>query len=222
MRITLLTIAALAASLFSAPLGATAQTEPASTTLRIVHAAAGAPGVDVYLDGQLALESRDFFSEASIALTPGDHEVLVVGEGQAASPALVGKRIDPDRGDTYTLVLIGAGENVSGLLLKDRSSAPEPDEARVRIVHAADGVGPIDLAVAGGEPFLQDAILGSATYVDVAPGDYAFDLTSSATGAELLQTLNLSFTPGWAYTLVVTGDSPESIWVQAIVDRTGS
>lgn len=55
----------------------------------------------------------------------------------------------------------------------------------------------------------------------MSPGTYAFDLAAGDTGAELLQTLDLSFTPGWTYTLVVTGDSPESLWVQALVDRTG-
>lgn len=218
-KLSLLFLAALAALLVAAPRGAAAQTAAAPASLRVIHAAAGGPGVDVYLNGKAALSSRDYFSEGRISLTPGDYDVLVAREGEAAARALVGKRVFVDAGEAYTLALIGAGKNVRGLLLKDRTGAPEPDEARVRIIHAAGGVGAVDVAVAGGEPFLQDAVFGSSNYVDVAPGTYAFDLAAGDSGAELLQTLELTFAPGWSYTLVVTGNSPEDLWVQALVDR---
>ncbi|NTU85998.1 MAG: DUF4397 domain-containing protein [Chloroflexales bacterium] len=219
MRKLSLALAVLTALLFVAVRGASAQTEPTSAaTLRIVHAAIGAPGVDIYLDGQAALKSRDFFSEGALSLAPGDHEVLVVRAGEAPASAFVGKRFNADAGEAYTLALIG-DNNVRGLLLKDRTSAPESDEARVRIIHAATGVGAVDVAVAGAEPFLQDAVFGSSTYIDVPIGTYAFDLAAADTGVNLLQTLEFSFEPGWVYTLVVTGNSPESVWVQALVDR---
>ncbi len=218
----LLALAALAALLLVAPIGARAQTGPAAggATLRVIHAAAGGPGVDVYLDGQAALTSRDFFTEGTIPLTPGEHEVVVVRAGEAPSRVLVGKRIDADQGDVYTLSLIGSGNNVRGLLLQDKTGAPEPDEARVRIIHAAEGVGTVDVAVADGEPFLQDAVFGSSTNIDVPPGTYAFDLAAGDTGADLLRSLDLTFAPGWTYTLVVTGNAPENLWVQALVDRS--
>jgi hypothetical protein len=219
MRKLLPILAALTALLVVAPRGAQAQTQPAAATLRVLHAAAGAPGVDVYLDGQQALESNDFFSEGAQSLNPGDHEVVVVREGQAAGQPLVGKRFFAEAGDSFTLTLIGSGSTVRGLLLKDRKSTPEPDEARVRIIHAADQLGPVDVAVADGEPFLQDAVFGSANIIDVAPGSYAFDLAAGDSGADLLRTVELNFQPGWSYTLVVTGDSPENLWVQAVVDR---
>jgi hypothetical protein len=219
MRKVLLLLAALAALLVVAPGAAQAQTQPAAATLRVVHAAAGAPGVDVYLDGQLALESNDFFSEGTQSLTPGDHEVVVVREGEDAGRALVGKRFFAEAGDSFTLTLIGSGNTVRGLLLKDRSGSPEADEARVRIIHAGDQLGPVDVAVADGEPFLQDAVFGSSTIVDVPTGSYAFDLSAGDSGADLLRTVELNFQPGWSYTLVVTGSTPENLWVQALVDR---
>lgn len=219
MRRLILALAALAALLVAAPQGAQAQTEPAAATLRVIHAAAGAPGVDVYLDGQEALSSRDYFSEGTIALSPGTHDVLVVGEDEGTGDPLVGKRIAAQAGESYTLTLIGAGANVRGLLLKDRTGAPEADEARVRIIHAANNAGPVDVAVADGEVFLDNAVFGSATYVDVAPGTYAFDLTAGNSGAELLRTVELSFNAGWTYTLVLTGASADGLWVQALVER---
>jgi hypothetical protein len=216
-RVIALTFAAFAALLLVVPQSTGAQTSaPTTAKLRVVHAASGAPGVDVYLDGQSALESRDFFSEGSLDLTPGVHNVAVVAEGEDPAAPLVGKRLDVLAGESYTLALIGSGDTVRGLLLKDRTAAPEADEARVRIIHAADQFGPVDVAIANGEPFLEDAVFGSANYIDVGPGSYAFDLRDGTTGAELLQTLDLTFTAGWRYTLIVTGSTPEDLWVQAI------
>jgi hypothetical protein len=222
MRIVLLAFAAIAALLVAVPGAARAQTDPAGASLRVIHAAAGGPGVDIFVDGQQALNSRDFFSESRAPLAPGDHDVMVVAEGGAMASAVIGKRIFVKPGDTYTLALIGAGQNTRGLLLKDPTSNPEPDEARVRIIHAADGVGAVDVAVADGEPFLRNAAFGSVNYIDVPPGSYALDLSAAGTGAGVLRTLPLAFEPGWTYTLVITGDGPDTIWVQALVDRTGS
>jgi Domain of unknown function (DUF4397) len=219
MRKFLLTFAALAALLIAAPRGAEAQTETGvSPRLRVIHAAAGATGVDLYLNGQLTVESNDFFSEQIETLTPGEHDVLVAREGDAIDRAITGKRFFATNDDVFTLVLIGSGETVRGLLLKDRTSTPGPGEARVRIIHASDEMGPVNVAVADREPFLLGAVFGTANYIDMPPGTYAFDLSAGDSGAALLRTLELTFNPGWTYTLIVTGDSAENLWVQALVD----
>lgn len=219
MRKILLALAALAALLMAAPHGALAQTaSDRAPVLRVIHAAAGAPGVDVIVDGQTAMESNDFFSEDNKTLAPGLHDVLVTVAGDNADLPLVGKRFFATDDDVFSLVLIGSGENVRGLLLKDRTTPPEADEARVRIVHASDQLGAVNVAAGGGQPFLRGAVFGTANSIDVAPGTYALDLSAAEGGASLLRTVDLTFNAGWSYTLVVTGDSPENVWVQAVVD----
>jgi hypothetical protein len=221
MRKLLLVLAALATLLIAAPRGAEAQTSSGrAATLRVIHAAAGGPGVDVYLNGQAVMQSNDFFSEDTETLTSGEHDLLVTLEGESTDNVIVGKRFFATDDDVYSLVLIGSGSNVRGLLLKDRTSAPEPDEARVRIIHASDKLGAVNVAIADNEPFLQGAVFGSSNYVDVPPGTYSFDLSASDSGADLLRTLDLTFNAGWTYTLVVTGDTPANVWVQALVDTS--
>lgn len=223
MRKYLLVLAAMAALFIAAPRGAQAQGESGrAPVLRVIHAAAGAPGIDVFVNGQVAMESNDFFSEDSETLAPGQHDVLVAAQGEGIDSPLVGKRFFATDDDVYSLVLIGSGEDVRGLLLKDRTSAPEPDEARVRIIHASDQLGPVNVSSAGSAPFLQGAGFGSANSIDIAPGTYALDLSATEGGASLLRTTDLVFHAGWSYTLIVTGESPENLWVQAIVDTTAS
>jgi hypothetical protein len=223
MRIIAIAAAALAALAALGPGAAQAQAQAeGQATLNVIHAAAGAPSVDVYVDGEAALSSRDYFSAGTIELAPGAHEVRVVREGAGPESVLVGKVVTADAGDAYTLALLGSADGVRGLLVEDSTSAPEADEARVRILHAATGTGPLDVAVADAEPFLADAVFGTATYIDVPAGAYALDLADAASGEGLLRTVDLTFAPGWTYTLVVTGSSDADVWVQATVDRQGS
>jgi hypothetical protein len=224
MRIIAIAAAALVALAALGPGAPEAQAQAeGQATLTVLHAATGAPSVDVYVDGAVALSSRDYFSAGTIALAPGAHEVRVVREGAGPERVLVGKLMTVDAGDAYTLALIGPGDGVRGLLVENSTSAPEADEARVRILHAATGTGPLDVAVAdAAEPFLDDAVFGTATYIDMPAGTYALDLAAGRSGAELLRTVDLTFNPGWTYTLVVTGGSADDVWVQATVDRQGS
>ncbi len=218
MRIIAIAAAALVALAAVGPGATQAQAQEGNGTLSVIHAAAGAPSVDVYVNGEVALSSRDFFSAGTIDLAPGYYEVRVVEEGASPDDVLVGKVVTVDENDAYTLALIGTTDGVRGLLLENSTSAPEAHEARVRILHAATGTGPLDVALADSEPFLDDAVFGTATYIDMPAGTYALDLASSE-GEALLRTVDLTFNAGWTYTLVVTGASGEDVWVQATVDR---
>lgn len=212
-------LAALATILaLAVPFGARAQTQPANGTLRIIHAAAGAPSVDVLIDGQRALASRDYFSVSSaIDLQPGSHEVRLVRPGE--SRTLIGKVLDIEPGEAYTLAVIGSDGDLQGVIYEDSASRPEAAEARVRIIHAAPGAGTVDVAVAGQAPFLTNAVFGQAAYSDLPAGTYPLDLSRG--GQSLLRTVELTFVPGWSYTLVVTGDQLSDVWVQASVDGIG-
>jgi hypothetical protein len=223
MRIIAIVAAALVALAAFSPQAAQAQAQPAAPgMLGVIHAAPGSPAVDVYVDGVAALTSRDYFSAGMIDLTPGTHQVAVVAEGASPSSVLVGKTVTVDPGEGYTLTLIGAPGEVTGLLTAISTSQPEADEARVRIINASLA-GPVDMALADvAEPFLNDAAFGSATYIDVPAGTYAYDLTDATTGADLLRTVELTFNAGWTYTLVVTGANAKDVWLQSAVDRVGS
>lgn len=222
MRKLLAAFAALAVALaLFAPLGVRAQAQEETGILRVIHSAAGAPGIDVFVDGQRAVESQDYFSVSSnIRLQPGTREVRVNPSGAGSANPLIGKVVTVEPGEAYTLAVIKQGSGIQGLLLEDSTSSPEAGEAQVRIIHAAPGAGAVDVSVAGSQtPFLTNVGYGAATYVDVPPGSYSLDLSRADTGDSLLRTLQLQLLAGWTYTLVVTGDRPDDLWVQAIVDR---
>lgn len=221
MRFVAAMLAALIGLTIVAPQAASAQPEQSGGYIRVIHAAAGVPALDVFVDGQRVLESLDFFSvRGPLAVAPGTYTVSLAPSGAGADAALIAKVVTVDANDGFTIAAIGSGSSLTGLLLEDSLSNPEPDEARVRIIHAAPGAGPIDVQLAdAAEPFLRDVPFGAATYVDMPTGTYALDLLDSDSGESALRTVELNFLPGWTYTLVVTGNSADDLWVQANVDR---
>ena len=221
MRFVAAMLAALIGLAIIAPQAAFAQVEQTGGYIRVIHAAAGVPAVDVLVDGQRAIESQDYFSvRGPVAVAPGTHTVSVVPAGAGAEAAVLSEVVTVDANDGFTIAVIGGADSLEGLLLEDSVSSPEADEARVRIIHAAPGAGTVDVKVAGAaEPFLTDVGFGAASYVDVPAGSYGLELVDAASGASALRTIDLAFVPGWTYTLVVTGQSVEGLWVQANVDR---
>jgi hypothetical protein len=221
MRFVAAMLAALVGLAIIMPRAAFAQVEQTGGYLRVIHAAADVPAVDVLVDGQRAIESQDYFSvRGPLAVAPGTHTVSVVPAGAGAEAAVLSEVVTVDANDGFTIAVIGGADSLEGLVLEDSISSPEADEARVRIIHAAPGADLVDVKVAGAaEPFLTDVPFGAATYVDVPAGTYALDLLDAESGASALRTIDLTFIPGWTYTLVVTGASAESLWVQANVDR---
>lgn len=201
-----------------------AQPPAAQSTLRFIHAAPDLAGLDLFVDGQLMLSSRDYFSASqSLPLSPGRHEVLVVPTGQRQANALSGEIVNLATGQAVTVLMLGDTANPESVLLEDKMGKVEPDEARIRFIHAAEPVGPLDIRLPDAqEPFLRNATFGSAAYVDVPVGSYALDLMVARSTRTLLRTLPMRFEAGWTYTLVITGDTAENLWVQPLIDRVGS
>lgn len=223
MRSIAAILAVLTGLLLAVPHAAQAQTQQQIFgTLRVIHAAPGAPGIDVFVDGQRVLNSRDYFSVSSgIALQPGSHEVRMTVAGDNVDKTLLGEVISIKGNDAYTIAVIGQPDNLQSLVLSDNTSQTNPGEARIRVIHAAPSIGSVDIGRAGVQPpFLTNAPFGTAGYVDAPAGTYAFDIFRAGTNEPLLRSIDLQFISGWTYTLVVTGESTNNIWVQALVERT--
>ena len=63
---------------------------PGSACVVLVHAAAGAPDVDVYVDGDVAVEGLAFGAASPyLGLAPGEHQVQVIAVGATREEALL-------------------------------------------------------------------------------------------------------------------------------------
>jgi len=201
----------------------TAMAQAAQSRLRVMHDSPDAGTVDVFVDGERAFQNVPYSTTTDYqSVPPGQHRVQVAPAGKSANKSVIDVTIDLRRGTPYTVLALGKLANIKGQLLADTNKVPPAGNARVRIVHAAAGVGPVDVYPSGSEtPVLTSQYFGSADYINIPAGTYAFDVKLAGSSETVLTSQQLRFEAGWVYSLVVTqpttGDAKPL--VRASVDR---
>lgn len=203
---------------------ASAQT-PTPGQLRLGHLSPSTPAVDIYLGppGAVALLAGDAGYGAVTgyrSLDPGRYDVELRPAGAAAdsAPALT-SAVDVAPGSVQSLLFFdtGAGGAAQGQLLADDLTAV-PRSGRVRVVQAADGIGPVDVQAAGGPRLATDLAYGTTTdyaVVEARPWDVAI-----AAGGRTVQAV-LDVAAGSVSTVVVTTDPQGALTVTPLVDLPG-
>ena len=148
-----------------------------SAAVRVGHLAQGGPNVDIYIDGNQALQGVEAGTVSSYATLPsGEHQVDVYEEGQGPSEGESGGDVDAqpltsssvtlEAGQYYTVLATGAqGQGQTGgqtggsgeegmsvqlqVLTDDLSSLPPAGSALVRIVHAAPSAPSVNVVAQG-------------------------------------------------------------------------
>lgn len=152
----------------------------AQSRVRVVHASPDAPPVDIYVDGQKALEGIPFGDYSDYVTVPsGQHNFAVFVGGTMTKVAETNPTLSP--GQDYSVIAIGfAGKApaLSLLLLYDTTADPGPTSAKVRVVHAAPSAPAVDVywsspyqTLANRTPVLAGVPFGAASgYLTVSPG----------------------------------------------------
>lgn len=203
----------------STPVLAQDATAEADATLRVIHAAPGAPAVDVLLDGQTLLHGVAYGTASSYAtITPEEHRVQIIPTGQTADAAVVDETIDAAPGQAYLLAVFGLLNEIGGDVYEIDLSEIEPGNARVRLINFSPDAGEIDLLETGGDEWFGDVELGDASdYRDIAPGTYSADVRG-ADDRVLLTVSELPFAETRVYDVVVLGQiADDSLALQSLV-----
>ena len=194
-------------------------TAEADATVRVIHAAPGAPEVDVLIDGQPQLAGLAYGTASQYAtLTAEEHRVQVVPTGQTADAAVVDETIDAAPGQAYLLAVYGRLNEIGGAVYDVDLSEIEPGNARVRLLNFSPDAGAIDLLETGGDEWFGDVELGDASdYSDLAPGSYSADVRGA--DDQVLETIaNLTFEETRVYDVAVLGQvADDSLVVQSLV-----
>lgn len=198
--------------------GITGVTNP---TVRVVHASPDAPAVDVLVDGQPIAQDVAFGSATEYApLSPGDHQVQVVPTG--GGDPVIDQTITLDGQAAYILAVVGQAAEAQ-LQVNQVNVDPVPSgQARFRVLHAVPDGPAVDVAIAGVEEPLVDAIgfQGINDYQDIAAGTYDLEVRSDDGGAVLASAPQVQFEAGQAYDLVAIGQaSAGNVSVLALATR---
>ena len=198
--------------LAAAALSLTVNAQTGSSWVRVVHASADAPNVDVAVNGNVvfeALPSKGF--TAYTALPAGTHTIAVqvAGTGQT----VLTDSITLQAGSWYTFYAMGkvsGGANPLQLRGTGDDSTAAQGQVRFRVVHAAAGAPAVDVyatapysALGSSTPILREVPFGVGSgYFNVPGGLYQARVAVAGTRTVAISSMPLSLAGGTVRTIV--------------------
>jgi predicted RNA-binding protein len=192
-------------------------------TLRVAHFAEDAPAVDIYVNGDVAVEDVAYPAVSSfLELGAGTYTVDVVPAGAALADSVLSADVTLEAGQAYTAAAVGllSRPDITPLkivLLEEDYSAIVPGESRFSVFHTSAGAPPVDVLV-NGEVFVASlaypGTLGDNDgYVDfdVLSGTYDIQVTAAGDPETVLIDLpGTELAPGNQY-FIAAINSPDNI-----------
>ncbi len=179
----------------------------APVRVRLVHAVSDAPPVDIYIDGALAASQLSFASNtAYISLPEGDHTITVT----AAEATIAETTLSASLGQTLTTVVLGTAASPEIYVFEDDLSPLVLGNVRVNAIHAANGVGSVDVVLPDGSPVLQSLdYAGSSGGIDIPANTYPLAVVASGSPVDqaIVAPTDFRLNAGMLCRLVVLSDT---------------
>lgn len=125
-----------------------------------------------------------------------------------------------DAGERYSLVAVSAGTDSVRLQLVRDDLTPPDGRARIRVIHALRGEGPLTVRAGGvAEPVLGAVTFGADVgHADIEPVETTIVVRGDESGRELMRR-KVKLVAGHAYTIVITGDGGRRVDAIVIDDQ---
>ena len=197
--------------------------------LRVVHASADTPAVDIIVNDDLMAPLVDALTYPNFAPAPtgfvevpaDTYDISVVDDATQTAEPINLDGVALDAGVTYDILAINEFANVAPLILTDDYRRLET-AAKVRIIHAstaADAASPMGVDIYVTDPtvtdltglmptidnFMYEANTG---FIELAPGDYVVTVTADGSTMPLIQTPTLTLDANGIYTAIARDPDP--------------
>jgi hypothetical protein len=186
--------------------------DDAPASVRVAHLSPNAPNVDVYVDGEAALEDVPFGAVSGYLDVPaGEREVEITAAGDPDTVVFSGAV--PVEADTaYTVAAAGeigdgADQPFEPLVLTDDREAPGGDTARLRAVHASPDAPAVDVTVEAGDTLFDGVAYRESGTVEVPANDYTvqFRGDTESNDGDVVADFDVSLNGGTGYTAFAVG-----------------
>ena len=215
--------------------------------LRVIHAMADAPAVDLVVDGRTVAEGVSYTHASAFAdVAAGPAAIELRLAGGAGTHALQGG--DLEAGERYTL-LFGAAALADGLALiadtatgvpttppptspADTGAIPGESKVKIRVIHNAPTAPPLDLYVTGAdgdlagitpaiEPFRYGVGLAPEFpgYMERDPGVHRIRFTADGTTDVLFDTGPVSMAAGQVRSFILFSSDTAGIGIAVVRER---
>lgn len=209
-------------------------TDQSTTYLRVAHASADAPPVDVYLDNDSVVTNASFGDVTDyLTLEAGTYNLTVTEAGDREAVVFEDNVTLAPRTPTTVAASGGVTEGVEPAFapraFTDDPFAPGANDSAVRVVHLSADAPEVDVTTANGTVVLAENVsFGNASdYVTVPAGDYELEIREASAGnnGTIVETVNVSLDGGVAYTgwavgLLEADDDEEAFTVGLTEDAT--
>ena len=225
-------IATSVASVILAAVSLWGQAGPNEARIRVVHASADAPAVDVYANGGLVVEALPFKAASGyLAVPPGTYQIQVRVAGTQTT--VLSQSLTLMGGTDYTAFAMGSvtdsPQHLQLIAFGDDLRPRDSNTVGIRVIHAATSAPAVDVyvggpfaPVTGATPVLTSVPFGVGSgYLDVPVGVYQGRVTVAGTKTIAIDTPVLREKGGAVRTLVAV-DAPGGgapFEVIALVDR---
>jgi hypothetical protein len=158
------------------PDGSTARVD-ADPKLRALHLGVGAPAVDVFVnDDPTPVVTNLAFTEGTgyLDVPPGAYKIDVAPTGDGIGAAInLATDLALAAGTKYTAAAVDTLADLAGLALVDDDLGIAADQIRLQVVHAAPGVGEVDIwELSGPAMLLEDVPFTGSGVLDLPVGAY--------------------------------------------------
>ncbi|WP_027963658.1 DUF4397 domain-containing protein [Halalkalibacillus halophilus] len=188
--------------------------------VRVVHASPDAPEVDVYVNGEAAVEGAAF-SDATdyLNLPAGDHEVEIYAAGTYGdSDPVISTTLSVEAGWAYTVAAVGELENLDLQVAEDSMEVTE-GMTKVRVGHFSPDAPTVDVGLIGGDALFAGATFPSVTdYQELDADTYDLEIRTED-GTQVLDLSGTTLEENTVYSVFAINNA-ENLEVLVLEDYT--
>lgn len=181
--------------------------------LRVVHASADAPAVDVALDNETIVSGVEL-GEASdyLEIGAGDHRLTITAA--ESGDVVYDGNVSVEPRSVTTIAASGeVSENASQpfapLFIRDDARQPAEGEAAVAVAHLSPDAPTVDVTVEGTGTVIAENVsyAGVSDYMTVPAGNYTLEIreATAENDGSVVTTVDVSLEDGSAYTAYAVG-----------------
>jgi len=133
-------------------------TSPGNTSVRIIHASADAPPVDIKLNDDVAVSALDYpQSTGFVSIKAGTYDVAVDAIVPGGNLEVITiDDISLATNQRYTVVALDDTASITEFLAEESAASPAADQVAIAVLHAATAAGNVDVYVTAPDASLAD------------------------------------------------------------------
>ncbi|MGE5454454.1 MAG: DUF4397 domain-containing protein [Methylocystaceae bacterium] len=176
------------------------------SAVRMLHASPGTPAVDVYVNGDLAVQDLNYEEITDyLMVAPGEYNIKVFLAGETTNPAVDVDVVIPDD-EITTVAAVGVLPNISVLPVVQTEKCPPPQKALARFIHLSPDAPKVDITQADNTMLFSEAEYQEVTaYLPVMAGTYDLQVRPTGLDTVMLEIPGLQLKSEHLYSIYALG-----------------